>query len=65
MAWEHVHIADIVAHLGTVTPKPPGAWPGDRFDVVYVFTRAAAGRGWTFTQVPQEVPAGDSPSPIS
>jgi hypothetical protein len=30
-----------------------------------VFTRAADGEGWTFTQVPQMLLAGDSSDPIS
>ncbi|MEY9886626.1 hypothetical protein ABIA35_002259 [Catenulispora sp. MAP12-49] len=64
VAWEHSHIPDIIAHLGQVTPKPPSSWPGDRFDIVYVFTRASGG-GWTFTQVPQSLLAGDSPTAIS
>jgi len=65
VAWEHDHIPAITAHLGGVTPKPPGSWPGSRFDIVYVFTRAAGGSGWAFAQVPQMLLAGDSPSPIS
>jgi hypothetical protein len=65
VAWEHQHIPAIIAHLGKVTPKPPSSWPGDRFDIVYVFTAAAGGSGWEFTQVPQMLLAGDSPDPIS
>jgi hypothetical protein len=33
------------------------------FDVVFVFTRS--GNGWTFTQVPQDLLAGDSTTPIT
>ncbi|MEZ0110024.1 broad specificity phosphatase PhoE [Catenulispora sp. EB89] len=64
VAWEHQHIPDIIAGLGQVTPKPPTSWPGARFDIVYVFTRAAGTGGWTFTQVPQSLLAGDLSSPI-
>ncbi|WP_228554415.1 hypothetical protein [Catenulispora pinisilvae] len=64
VAWEHQHIPDIIAHLGPVTPTPPKSWPGERFDIVYVFTRVSGG-GWTFTQVPQMLLAGDLPTPIS
>ena len=64
VAWEHQHITDIIAGLGQVTPKPPASWPGSRFDVVYVLTRAAGAGGWTFTQVPQSLLAGDLSSPI-
>ncbi|MBS2533438.1 hypothetical protein KGQ20_11710 [Catenulispora sp. NF23] len=64
VAWEHQHIPDIITHLGPVTPAPPKSWPGERFDIVYVFTRASGG-GWTFTQVPQMLLVGDLPTPIS
>ncbi|WP_228563670.1 hypothetical protein [Catenulispora rubra] len=64
VAWEHQHIADIIAGLGQVTPKPPASWPGARFDIVYVFTRVPGTGGWTFTQVPQSLLAGDLSSPI-
>jgi hypothetical protein len=62
LAWEHQGIADIVAHLGKVDPAPPGDWPGNRFDLVWVFT--ANGSGWRFHQVPQLLLAGDSPDPV-
>lgn len=65
VAWEHQHIPDIVANLGQITPTPPASWPGGRYDIVYVFTRAPRGHGWTFTQIPQMLLAGDSSSPIS
>jgi hypothetical protein len=60
VCWQHENIGAIVAGLGPVTPGPPLSWPGSRFDMVYVFTRAGA--AWTFAQVPQMVLAGDSPT---
>ena len=63
VAWQCEEIAAIIAHLGTVDPTPPASWPGDRFDVVYVLTRNS--NGWIFTQVPQMLLAGDSPTPIT
>jgi hypothetical protein len=63
VAWQHQDIPGIVAALGPVTPAPPAAWPGDRFDVVWVLR--AEGGGWSFGQVPQLVLAGDSPAPIT
>lgn len=57
VAWEHERIPDIVAGLGDVRPTPPSTWPGDRFDLVWVFDRS--GGGWTFTQVPQRLLPGD------
>ncbi|MFI1920004.1 hypothetical protein [Nocardia sp. NPDC020380] len=63
ICWEHENIGDILAAMGTITPAPPKTWPGDRFDIVYVLRRLST--GWSFTQVPQLLLAGDSPQPIS
>ncbi len=38
--------------------QTPQTWPDDRFDIVWVFERADG--GWSFTQVPQLLLAGDS-----
>lgn len=57
VSWQHEAIPAIVAKLGAVQPTPPGQWPDDRFDVVWVFTRTAD--GWAFSQVPQLVLDGD------
>ena len=62
VCWEHKILPTIVKGLGSVSPTPPTVWPDDRFDVVWVFTRAGA--GWDFTQVPQLLLSGDSPDPI-
>ncbi|RJO79438.1 histidine phosphatase family protein [Nocardia panacis] len=64
ISWQHENIAAIVAHLGPVEPAPPTSWPGDRYDIVYVFNRAAPTDRWNFTQVPQMLLAGDRPTPI-
>ncbi|EMF01299.1 hypothetical protein J7W19_30960 [Streptomyces mobaraensis NBRC 13819 = DSM 40847] len=61
VSWEHRRIARIVEGLGRVRPAPPRAWPGDRYDLVWVFTRE--GTGWRFTQVPQLLLAGDRRDP--
>ncbi len=60
-AWEHGNIPLIALALGNVHPKPPTAWPGDRFDVVWVFTRRNGG-GWNFKQIPQLLLHGDKDS---
>jgi broad specificity phosphatase PhoE len=57
VSWQHDAIPDIVAHLGQVDPAPPTKWPGERFDLVWVFTRNGA--GWRFQQIPQLLLAGD------
>jgi hypothetical protein len=38
---------------------------GDRFDVVWIFSRAAASDPWIFTQAPQLLLSGDSPDVIA
>jgi len=63
-AWPHQAIPTIAQHLGTVRPTPPTTWPGDRFDIVWVFTRQQNGT-WKFTQVPQLLLAGDRHSVIT
>lgn len=63
ISWQHESIGALIAQLGAIDPAPPADWPGDRFDIVYVFTRQ--GSGWSFTQVPQLLLAGDSATPIS
>lgn len=63
ISWQHEEIPALAAAFGTVTPAPPSKWPDDRFDVVWVLTPAAG--GWTFTQTPQLLLAGDSADPIS
>ena len=62
VSWHHTSIPKIARQLGEVTPLPPPAWPSDRFDVVWTFTRE--GPGWRFAQVPQLLLPGDLPHPI-
>jgi hypothetical protein len=62
VCWQHESIPDIVRHLGQVRPQPPGEWPDQRYDVVWVFTPADS--GWHFHQVPQLLLAGDRAQPI-
>ncbi len=56
VAWEHKHLPLIAAHLTSTAPK---TWPGDRFDVVWVFDRQSLG-SYRFLQVAQKLLAGDS-----
>ena len=41
IAWHHEKIPAI-ANLILQNQSAPQKWPGDRFDVVWIFTRAAA-----------------------
>lgn len=62
ISWQHGKIPAIAAAFPSVTPTPPSAWPDDRFDVVWMFTRTAD--GWHFTQVPELVLPQDQPTGI-
>jgi hypothetical protein len=55
IAWEHQHIPTIARHFARASPD---AWPGDRFDVVWVLDRTADG-SYDFVQVPQLLLSGD------
>jgi hypothetical protein len=49
---------------GTTVPDP---WPGDRFDVIWSFTAVTGSQDvqYTFSQIPQQLLAGDTDTVIS
>ena len=63
ICWQH-KVLHLIANriLGNDTTAPQ-QWPGDRFDVVWVFDLQADG-SYTFAQVPQMLLKGDVPTPI-
>jgi hypothetical protein len=61
VAWEHKAIPVLVG-LIPGAPAVPQHWPGDRFDIAWVFDRTET--NWSFSQWPQLLLAGDSPDPI-
>jgi hypothetical protein len=63
IAWHHEKIPAI-ANLILQNQSAPQKWPGDRFDVVWIFSRTAATAPWTFSQAPQLLLSGDSPNVI-
>ncbi|HYB39499.1 MAG TPA: hypothetical protein VEF72_29785 [Mycobacterium sp.] len=67
ICWEHQHIPAIAAALPTISgTEIPAAWPGDRFDVIWSFTLqpGASPAEYVFSQIPQQVLAGDAPTII-
>jgi hypothetical protein len=64
IAWHHEAIPAI-ANLILQNQSAPQQWPGDRFDVVWIFSRAAASDPWTFSQAPQLLLSGDSRDEIA
>jgi hypothetical protein len=65
IAWEHERIPAIAnLILGNATSCPQN-WPGDRFDLVWIFDRRPGNAGWDFDQVPQMLMPGDRNSVIA
>lgn len=56
IAWSHGHIPKIASAIAPEASLPE-EWPEDRFDLVWVFDRSS--KKVTFTQVPQQLLAGD------
>lgn len=63
IAWHHEKIPAI-ANLILQDQSAPQKWPDDRFDVVWIFSRAVANASWAFSQAPQLLLSGDSPDVI-
>jgi hypothetical protein len=63
VAWHHEKIPAI-ANLILQNQSAPQKWPGDRFDVVWIFSRTVASAPWTFSQAPQLLLSGDSANVI-
>ena len=69
ISWPHGEIPKLcwLIPLSTNNKNPiPSSWPSDRFDVVFVFDLDTSSEifGYTFSQVPQLLLAGDSAAPI-
>jgi hypothetical protein len=74
ISWQHEDIPAIASKIAEKSglpvnpvfpsPWPPPEWPGSRFDLVWVMNRVGSDppTSWTFTQVPQLLMPGDSPS---
>src|SRR5271166_2446621 len=63
ISWQHEAIPQIAALICGGAGGVPPRWPGNRFDLVWVFDSEASG-AWSFTQAPQLVMPGDSAKPI-
>ncbi|MGD0010607.1 MAG: hypothetical protein ABSE93_18945 [Terriglobia bacterium] len=59
VAWEHEVIPAIAGQIAGTSMMYPQQWPGERFDLVWVFDRTPGAQNWTFTQVPQMLLSGD------
>jgi len=63
VAWQHEDIPAIANEILGNDTTAPQKW-GDRFDVVWVFDLDASAGSYAFTQIPQQLLAGDSDSVI-
>lgn len=65
VCWQHGEIPTIIKKLGkqgiAATPPPPGTWPEDRFDLIWILTRT--GTTWKFSQQAQQLLPGDPATP--
>ena len=59
ISWEHEAIPGIANRILGDTTSCPQKWPGDRFDLVWIFDRSSEGGDWRFNQVPQLLLPGD------
>ena len=62
ISWEHGEIPALAAWI--LNNKSAPKWPGDRFDIVWIFDLDAASGAYAFNQAPQLLLAGDQPTPI-
>ena len=64
VCWEHTLLVAIASELPLAdgSMPVPAAWPGDRFDLVWLFELVTAETGprYTFLQLPQLLLAGDA-----
>ena len=63
IAWHHSLIPVLARAIAGHDLPCPGEWPEERFDLVWVLDRDAAG-GWRFSLVPQQLFAEDISDPM-
>lgn len=64
VCWQHTDIPLIANAIVGNDTTVPQKWPGDRFDIVWIFDLQPGG-GYAFSQLPQLLLAGDQNSVIS
>jgi hypothetical protein len=62
ICWEHHYIPALATAVPTPTGTAiPSAWPGNRFDLIWCFSRALGTKKlYAFTQIPQRLLDGDA-----
>lgn len=64
IAWQHSDIPLIANAIAGNDTTVPQKWPGDRFDIVWIFDLQSDG-SYAFSQLPQLLLAGDQSAVIS
>ena len=64
VCWQHDFIPRMANHILRDETTAPQDWPGDRFDLVWVFDLDPAAGRYAFRQVPQNLLMGDWAVPI-
>lgn len=69
ICWEHHRIPALASAIPVPltdarTAVIPSTWPDDRFDVIWSFSRHSATNTYLFSQVPQQLLAGDTDTTI-
>lgn len=62
ICWQREYIPEIASLILGKRKIAPSDWPEDRFDLIWVFD--LHGSSYRFRQVPQDLLAGDSTTPI-
>jgi hypothetical protein len=64
VCWQHEAILNIANALDPAPEGLPAKWPGDRFNVVFEFSRADNASAWKFQQIVPKMLDGDVTSHI-
>jgi hypothetical protein len=64
IVWHHGHIVGLAHNIAGQKIGCPGAWPDERFDLVWILERGAAQGAWHFSQIAQRLLPGDHPEGI-
>jgi hypothetical protein len=64
VCWQHEAILDIANALDPAPEGLPEKWPGDRFNVIFKFSRADNASAWKFQQIVPKMLDGDVTSHI-
>ena len=64
ICWQREFIPDIASLILGAKKIAPGAWPENRYDMIWVFDLQRSSSTYKFRQVPQELLAGDLVTPI-